>query len=183
MVRAALSHRLSISVHSTSRTRLACPSCHVRRKPRARTVAILFWIFSDSPARLSHLDDIFIASSRARTRNTWFFFEEKEKNQKIPREKIPFNRSPPSSFIEISDTLYVTRRIIHFERVSNLFRCGKTLPNFLPFVINTAHGRNRWRRSKEDPRGLVGAGGGGTLNSRRAPFVTLLSERQHTLHA
>lgn len=102
MVRAALSHRLSISVHSTSRTRLACPSCHVRRKPRARTVAILFWIFSDSPARLSHLDDIFIASSRARTRNTWFFFEEKEKNQKIPREKIPFNRSPPSSFIEIS---------------------------------------------------------------------------------
>lgn len=181
MVRAALSHRLSISVHSTSRTRLACPSCHVRRKPRARTVAILFWIFSDSPARLSHLDDIFIASSRARTRNTWFFFEEKEKNQKIPREKIPFNRSPPSSFIEIS-VRYASHNTF-WTSFESLSRCGKTLPNFLPFVINTAHGRNRWRRSKEDPRGLVGAGGGGTLNSRRAPFVTLLSERQHTLHA
>lgn len=64
MVRAALSHRLSISVHSTSRTRFACPSCHVRS--RSDRCDSFFEFFFGRLARLLHYSTISCTSIRKR---------------------------------------------------------------------------------------------------------------------
>lgn len=146
MVRAALSHRLSISVHSTSRTRFACPSCVTCAANLALRPLRFFSTFFDSPAQLLHFDDIFTRCLAYENEKDVIFLRGEKKSRFQGKNSFHVSIAPllPRGFID----KYITRRIISLnEFFESLSLVVETLlvfrPNFFSFIINTAYGRNR----------------------------------------